>query len=144
MGDAAHPMLPYLAQGACMAVEDGYLLADLLAAPDAASDVAAALLFYEAVRLPRATRVQLGARARATVNHASTPLARLARDVRYAWRRWFDRRGTSYQIDWVYAYDVTRAVRTRTGGALSGRIHSDLGSAHFPLPLRERVARSAG
>jgi salicylate hydroxylase len=106
MGDAAHPMLPYLAQGACMAVEDGYALARLLAAEDAP----AALKAYEAMRLPRASRVQLGARARAPVNHASSPLARLARDFRYAWRRAFDRQGTSYQIDWVYAYDVTAAA----------------------------------
>jgi salicylate hydroxylase len=110
LGDAAHPMLPYLAQGACMAVEDGYLLADLLAAPEAARAPAEALQTYQAMRLPRASRVQLGARARATVNHASTPLARLARDLRYAWRRRFDRKGTSYGIEWVYDYDVTRAA----------------------------------
>jgi salicylate hydroxylase len=117
LGDAAHPMLPYLAQGACMAVEDGYLLADLLAAPAATRDPAAALRTYQAMRLPRATRVQLGARARATVNHAATPLARLARDLRYAWRRRFDRRGTSYGIEWVYDYDVTRAANEHATAA---------------------------
>jgi salicylate hydroxylase len=110
MGDAAHPMLPYLAQGACMAVEDGYALARLLAAPEAARDVPATLKAYEAMRLPRAARVQLGARARAPVNHASSLLARLARDAKFAWRRAFDRKGTSYGIDWVYAYDVTSAA----------------------------------
>lgn len=109
LGDAAHPMLPYLAQGACMAIEDGFALARILAAPETARDVPAALAVYEAVRRPRASKVQLGARARANVNHESSPLARLKRDLGYAWRRAFDRRGTSYKIDWVYAYDVTAA-----------------------------------
>jgi salicylate hydroxylase len=109
LGDAAHPMLPYLAQGACMAIEDGYALARWLAAE---RDVGAALQGYEAMRLRRTARVQLGARARAKVNHLSSPLARLARDITYAWRRVFDREGTSYKIDWVYAYDVTAAPLT--------------------------------
>ena len=106
LGDAAHPMLPYLAQGACMAIEDGFALARWLSQP---GGVGAALKGYEAMRLPRASQVQLGARARAKVNHLSSPLARIVRDVSYAWRRVFDRESTSYKIDWVYAYDVTAA-----------------------------------
>jgi salicylate hydroxylase len=106
LGDAAHPMLPYLAQGACMAIEDGYALARWLTN---AQDVSAALRGYEAMRLPRTARVQLGARARAKTNHLASPLARIARDISYAWRRVFDREGTSYKIDWVYAYDATAA-----------------------------------
>lgn len=60
MGDAAHPMLPFLAQGAVMAIEDSYALGTLLAklpAPEA-------LKKYEELRLPRATAVQLAARSR--------------------------------------------------------------------------------
>jgi salicylate hydroxylase len=56
LGDACHPMLPMAAQGAAQAIEDGAALASLLAAmPD---DVPAALVRYEAVRKPRATRLQ--------------------------------------------------------------------------------------
>lgn len=106
LGDAAHPMLPYLAQGACMAIEDGFALARWLSQP---GGVGAALKGYEAMRLPRTSQVQLGARARAKVNHLSSPFARIARDISYAWRRVFDRESTSYKIDWVYAYDVTAA-----------------------------------
>jgi len=56
LGDACHPMLPMAAQGAAQAIEDGAALATLLAAmPD---DVPGALARYEAVRKPRATRLQ--------------------------------------------------------------------------------------
>ncbi|MDX6344756.1 MAG: 3-hydroxybenzoate 6-monooxygenase, partial [Trebonia sp.] len=61
LGDAAHPMPAYLAQGACQAIEDAHALADVLA--DALADcqgphgVAAALAGYQARRAPRATRV---------------------------------------------------------------------------------------
>ena len=60
MGDAAHPMLPFLAQGAVMAIEDSYALGTLLAKLPAP----AALETYEGLRLPRATAVQLAARSR--------------------------------------------------------------------------------
>jgi salicylate hydroxylase len=67
VGDAAHPMLPYLAQGAAMAIEDAAVLAACLAGnPD---DASAALRRYEASRLPRTTRVQDDARRNGTVYH---------------------------------------------------------------------------
>jgi len=67
IGDAAHPMLPYLAQGAAMAIEDAAVLAACLARnPD---DAPAALRRYEASRLPRTTRVQRDARHNGTVYH---------------------------------------------------------------------------
>jgi 3-hydroxybenzoate 6-monooxygenase len=60
LGDAAHPMLQYFAQGACMALEDAVCLADLLGAmPD---DFEHALEKYRDVRLLRTARVQLQAR----------------------------------------------------------------------------------
>ncbi|HLI22941.1 MAG TPA: FAD-dependent monooxygenase [Stellaceae bacterium] len=61
MGDAAHPMLPYLAQGAVMAIEDAYALGTLLAQLPSTT---AALEKYQALRLPRATAVQRAARSR--------------------------------------------------------------------------------
>ena len=56
LGDACHPMLPFMAQGAAQSIEDGAALASLLkATPD---DVPGALRRYEAIRKPRATRLQ--------------------------------------------------------------------------------------
>ncbi len=66
LGDAAHPMLPYLAQGAAMAIEDAAVLAACL---DRNPDVPAALRTYEASRLPRTTRVQRDASRNGTVYH---------------------------------------------------------------------------
>jgi salicylate hydroxylase len=66
LGDAAHPMLPYLAQGAAMAIEDAAVLAACL---DRNPDMPAALRRYEAHRLPRTTRVQRDARHNGTVYH---------------------------------------------------------------------------
>lgn len=69
LGDAAHPMLQYLAQGACMAMEDAVCLADELASPP--HDVAAAFGRYQQQRYLRTARVQLTARLYGFVYHAS-------------------------------------------------------------------------
>jgi 3-hydroxybenzoate 6-monooxygenase len=68
LGDAAHPMLQYAAQGACQALEDAVALADCLAA---APDPGEAFRAYEARRLPRASRVQGIARWAGDLYHAS-------------------------------------------------------------------------
>jgi salicylate hydroxylase len=68
LGDAAHPMLPYLAQGAAMAIEDAAVLSACL---DRNPDVPAALRTYEASRLPRTARVQRDASRNAAVYHMS-------------------------------------------------------------------------
>lgn len=77
LGDSAHPLLPFLAQGAAQAIEDAGSLADCLKdAPDPAEALAA----YSRRRAPRAARVQAEARAQARLYHLSGPLA-LGRDI---------------------------------------------------------------
>jgi salicylate hydroxylase len=71
LGDAAHPMLPFLAQGAVMALEDGWVLAEALAD---ASSIEGGLSTFNARRHPRATRVQREASGQARLYHASGPL----------------------------------------------------------------------
>jgi len=95
LGDAAHPMLPYLAQGACMAIEDGVTLADELAAsPD---DPASAFLAYEQARFARTASVQQAARETGVINHASG----VARERRNA--ALLLRRSDDYEaIAWLY------------------------------------------
>jgi salicylate hydroxylase len=106
LGDAAHAMLPYLGQGACMAIEDGYILAAALAhRPD---DPVQALRDYEALRLPRTRRTVLGSRARAKENHLASPWARAKRDAMFALRDWFGTDKTAFQADWLYSYDVAK------------------------------------
>jgi salicylate hydroxylase len=106
LGDAAHPMLPYLGQGACQALEDGAVLAMALAAEG--SDPARGLARYEATRRPRASRVVLTARERGLSNHLPSRWAALRRDVAIAVRKRLnpkdvDGRGAS----WLADYDAT-------------------------------------
>jgi salicylate hydroxylase len=78
LGDAAHPMLPFLAQGAAMAIEDAAVLADHLARN--ADDPAAAMRRYERARRRRTARVQRAARSNGRVYHLAAGEA-LARNL---------------------------------------------------------------
>jgi salicylate hydroxylase len=105
LGDSAHAMLPYLGQGAAMAIEDGCVLAAMIARqPD---DLDAALVAYERLRAPRTRGAVLGSRERAKENHLASPWARLGRDVKFALRERFGARdNTAFQAGWLYEYDV--------------------------------------
>ncbi|GAB4067471.1 FAD-dependent monooxygenase [Ancylobacter sonchi] len=72
LGDAAHAMVPFLAQGAAQAIEDADVLAACLRE---GGDVAAALRRYEALRRPRTAQVQAAARGMDRVYHLSGPMA---------------------------------------------------------------------
>ena len=72
IGDAAHPMLPYLAQGGALALEDALALADCV--HDAAY-VPAALARFQALRLERALRVQAASLRQGSIYRLSPPLA---------------------------------------------------------------------
>jgi len=75
LGDAAHPMLPYLAQGAAMAIEDAAVLAQSLA--EAREDPAAAMRRYERQRRSRTARAQRAARRNGTIYQLGGPAASL-------------------------------------------------------------------
>jgi 3-hydroxybenzoate 6-monooxygenase len=99
LGDAAHPMYQYIAQGACQAIEDGLAFARHLGA--APRDPAAALRAYEAARLLRTARVQLTARAMGAFFHLDGVAAQL-RNAMMA-----ERRNDDYtMLDWLYGYRV--------------------------------------
>jgi salicylate hydroxylase len=98
LGDAAHPMLPFLAQGAAMAIEDAAVLAGALAAtPD---DAPAALRRYEQARAARTARVWRAARLNDTVYHLPWP-ASAARD--FAMGRMGGERLLAH-YDWIYGW----------------------------------------
>lgn len=78
IGDACHPMLPFLAQGAAMGIEDAFALAQLLPmTPDSAAIESAAARYF-ALRQPRTARVQATARANGVDFHNGSPLTSLA------------------------------------------------------------------
>jgi salicylate hydroxylase len=103
LGDAAHPMLPFLGQGAAMAIEDGYVLARELARSP--QDIPAALRAYEAERVPRASQVQLAARNRAKVLHMASPVTRAHRFLQNLLMKWDPLNSTDLSMDWIYDYD---------------------------------------
>ena len=98
LGDAAHPMFPFFAQGAAQAIEDAAVLARCLAA--APDDPAAALRRYESLRIPRTTRLQEVSHARAHVNHLPDGPEQLARDAS------FNDVDPLAASGWIYAYDA--------------------------------------
>ena len=106
LGDAAHPMLPYLGQGACQAIEDGAVLATALSAE--ASDPVTGLARYERTRRPRASRVVLAARERGLSNHLTSGWAAWRRDLLIAWRRRVNRRDPEGRgAAWLADYDAS-------------------------------------
>src|SRR5262245_21200272 len=109
LGDSAHAMLPYLGQGAAMAIEDACVLSAAIARY--ADDLDEALLAYERIRVPRARAAILGSRERARENHLASPWARLKRDVKFALRERFGRDKTVFQTAWLYGYDVGRELQ---------------------------------
>jgi salicylate hydroxylase len=108
LGDSAHAMLPYLGQGAAMAIEDACVLAAAIACYG--DDLDQALLAYERLRMPRARAAVLGSRERARENHLASPWARLKRDVKFALRERFGGDRTVFQTAWLYGYDVGREL----------------------------------
>lgn len=80
LGDACHPMTPYMAQGAAMAIEDAAVLSRCLAGVDRAG-VPDAFQRFEATRKPRTSRVQLSSRTNTWLKNKTDP-------------------------DWVYGYDA--------------------------------------
>ena len=106
LGDAAHPMLPYLGQGACQALEDAAVLATALRAEP--GDPVAALARYEGTRRPRASRAGLTARERGQSNHLPSRWAAMRRDVAFALRRRLNRRDLDGRgASWIARYDAT-------------------------------------
>jgi salicylate hydroxylase len=106
LGDAAHPMLPYLGQGACQAIEDGAVLATALKTETA--DPETALERYERTRRPRASSVVLAARERGLSNHIASPWAAWRRDLSIALRQRVNRRDPEGRGGaWLAGYDAT-------------------------------------
>ena len=100
LGDAAHPMLQYLAQGACMALEDAVTLRESIRS--AGGDFAAAFRLYESKRIVRTARVVLSAREMGRIYHARG-IERQVRNSLWQGRtpeRFYD------AMEWLYGWSV--------------------------------------
>ena len=103
LGDACHPMYPFMGQGAAQAIEDGAALAACLAGGGNA-DPAEALRRYEQLRLPRVTRLQDMSRANKTRFHMRDGPPQQARDAE--WAKTADRSPDA--LRWLYDYDAAQ------------------------------------
>ncbi len=108
LGDAAHPMLQYLAQGAAMAIEDGVCLAEELVRAD--GDPLVAFPRYENARVLRTGRAQIMARVYGDVFHA----ADVARELRNQWLLGRTAEQGWEGMAWLYDYDPIRASSITT------------------------------
>jgi salicylate hydroxylase len=103
LGDAAHPMFPFFAQGAAQAIEDGAALAQCLA--DDLEDPSRALRTYEQVRIGRTTKIQQLSRARKDINHLPDGPAQRERDAGLAQGDPLSSNG------WLYGHDAELAAK---------------------------------
>lgn len=100
LGDAAHPMLPFLAQGAVMALEDALTLAAHVSASK--DDIGSALCSYEQARRPRIAKVAEASERNGRIYHMSGPAA-FARDTVMRMR---SPESIMADFDWLYGWSV--------------------------------------
>ncbi|MDS9467182.1 FAD-dependent monooxygenase [Paracoccus sp. MBLB3053] len=106
IGDAAHPTLPFMAQGAVMAIEDAWVLAACL---ESQPDLTTALAHFENLRRPRCRRIVQAANGNARNYHLRGP----ARAVAHGGLRVLSRLAPGHLIErfaWIYDYDPTTAA----------------------------------
>jgi salicylate hydroxylase len=106
LGDAAHGMLPFLAQGGAMAIEDAVVLGRLVASsPD---DPAAVLAAYESIRKPRVRRVWRAAKAAGDLYH----MRGISGMIRDAGMEVIGGRGLLARYDWIYKWKDAKGAAT--------------------------------
>ena len=108
LGDAAHPMLQYLAQGACMAMEDAVTLGEALRVHGtrASGDFAPAFEHYQRSRVARTARVVLSAREMGRLYHAQGVERLVRNDL------WRDRPAERFHdaVEWLYGWRAERCL----------------------------------
>ena len=106
LGDACHPALPYLAQGAALAIEDAWVLARML--ENWEEEIETALSEYERYRRPRAARVQVRSRAEGETLHLRDRRQILWRNLRMALSSRYLPEIAMQRYDWLYGYDCVK------------------------------------
>lgn len=105
LGDAAHPMLPFMAQGAAMAIEDAWVLTHFLTRNT--SSLSKALQNYETFRKPRTARLQKTSRDNADLYHQGSRIGRALRNTKFKIATHIPAAAFS-RLDNIYGVDVTQ------------------------------------
>jgi salicylate hydroxylase len=112
LGDAAHAMLPFFAQGAAQAIEDAFVLAGCLRRADRGS-VQHALQHYEEIRRPRTSEVQVMSRGREVRNHLPDGPEQQQRDAQLA------NGDPLRQSAWLYGHNLEAELARHVSGVVS-------------------------
>lgn len=107
LGDAAHPMFPFFAQGAAQAIEDAAVIARCLT--EGLEDPVAAMRRYEEARIPRTTKLQRVSHGRSHINHLPDGSEQRERDARFADQDPLSANG------WIYGYDPDEVLAASSG-----------------------------
>jgi salicylate hydroxylase len=108
LGDACHPMLPFLAQGAAMAIEDSYALAHCLAAEN---NIQTALKTYQNIRLPRTRNIQLNAHKNAALYHMNSPIEQTKLTLLAGLSNiGLSDRIAANKLDFIYTYNIVKLL----------------------------------
>ena len=97
-GDAAHPIVPFLGQGGCLAIEDGYSFAELL---NDIGNLEDAQNRYEQIRKPRVKMITRLSKEQALHNHISNPLLKKTRNFLMSKTPIIDK-----QMDRIYKFNL--------------------------------------
>ncbi len=103
IGDASHPMLPFMAQGGALAIEDGYRLAQMITNTD---DIAEGLKKFQNQRRARVTQIYKMVQTNTRLFHAQSPVRRLQRNILYKLAHFFPH-ALSAHMGKIYKYDAT-------------------------------------
>ncbi len=162
IGDAAHATVPYLAQGAATAIEDGAALAECLDRAQSANDIPTLLRAFQTIRKPRCEAIQKGARANGDIWHMSDgpEQKQRDRDMKQTMEgrpdipggtknpnQWSDK---EFQ-PWLFGYDAVEAVSARVSHyrqceqkLIDGQTNRFLDNlfAQSPMAEKERPAQT--
>ena len=127
MGDSAHAMVPYMSQGAAMAVEDGAALATVLSQIESYSEIPSALSVFEAVRMKRSGQMQSASLLNGKIWHFADGPEQKLRDQSmrpevegksFSWsaNQWSD----PVTQWWAYGYDAEKEIESAWKNALPG------------------------
>jgi len=110
IGDACHPTLPNLASGAAMAIEDAYIIAELLS--DSQASVPDVLQAFYDLRIERCTRIQKASARMANFFHTRNPVEKAAKHSAVRLLSRIAPTVVARQLTWTHGYDAVTAVST--------------------------------